>query len=359
MVRTLARDPAPAHLIAVPLAPVLLVSDPALIRQALLVDGDRWARVPGGLGEGALSLSGGGAMHAGPLISTLIEAVDVLAERWEGVARAGGTVELLWELGASVLSALVARRGATLGAVEARAWIDAARAAEDLRFPKAMALTSLLGWLPSDQGRRLAEADIEVARLRGLLGEDAGLAAFIVHGVSLAVAATLMGLAKAPPLEAGVRSELKRLGRDAEPSDIAALPGLRGLMRETLRLHPPAWAVERRSLHDGELAGHKLRAQSRVIFCPWLANRRPAEWPDPEKFDSERHRGPTLLSLWGGALEAHVGEAIAEPLIVLTLARLLRRFRFKQLAGNPLVVTARLRLRIQNAVKMDCLPAPR
>lgn len=356
VLRGLARDPAPVHRLAVPMSPTLIVGDGRLIHAALVEQESAWSRVPNGLGESVLPLTGAGGLGADVWVPALLTSLDPVAARWQNEAKNATIVEIFWELGATVLGSLAGLSGKKLDPTDARAWIDASRAAEDERFNKAMSLAPLPAWVPTDKHRRLTDAEHAVGELRSTLGDHAALGAFLSHAVPLLVASTLMVLAKAPPMEAAVRNELKGLGREPGPGDAAALPVLRRMMRETARLHSAAWAVERRPVADGELGGVRYRAGTRVLFCPWVAHRRADAWPDPEKFDPERHLRDPQLELWGGADETRLGVSLAEPAALLMLARLLRRARFKQMAGNPLVLAARLRLRVQNPVKMGLAP---
>jgi pimeloyl-[acyl-carrier protein] synthase len=59
-------------------------------------------------------------------------------------------------------------------------------------------------------------------------------------------------------------------------------------VEEMLRYDPPVGLVGRRTLADIEIAGHALPADTRLGVCIMSANRDPARFPDPDRFDIGR-----------------------------------------------------------------------
>jgi hypothetical protein len=70
------------------------------------------------------------------------------------------------------------------------------------------------------------------------------------------------------------------LGHDAEPTPNA--------LEESLRLEPAAAVIDRYATRDVELAGASIRAGDFVEISLAGANRDPATFPDPDRFDPER-----------------------------------------------------------------------
>jgi len=77
-------------------------------------------------------------------------------------------------------------------------------------------------------------------------------------------------------------------GRAPTAADSPKLPYARQVLDETLRLYPPAWVLSRRALAADEVAGVQVPAGSLVFMSPYALHRRPALWPDPERFDPDR-----------------------------------------------------------------------
>jgi cytochrome P450 len=86
------------------------------------------------------------------------------------------------------------------------------------------------------------------------------------------------------------------VGRRVTQADVASLPLLGAVLKESLRLFPPAWTIERRAEQSDEIDGHVLPAGSTVLLSPYLTHRHPEFWDNPEGFDPDRwlDGGPVL-----------------------------------------------------------------
>lgn len=60
------------------------------------------------------------------------------------------------------------------------------------------------------------------------------------------------------------------------------------VVRESLRLFPPGWALPRTAVRETTLAGRVLPAGSLVVYSPYVLHRRPDLYPDPTRFDPGR-----------------------------------------------------------------------
>jgi cytochrome P450 len=97
-------------------------------------------------------------------------------------------------------------------------------------------------------------------------------------------------LARAPQWQERIRSEVQAVtaGRPIDAGHIDQLVITRAVLKEAMRLYPPAPIMTRVAAEDVELAGEKLRAGS-LIFIPIFAvHRHRRLWPDPDRFDPER-----------------------------------------------------------------------
>jgi cytochrome P450 len=77
-------------------------------------------------------------------------------------------------------------------------------------------------------------------------------------------------------------------GRAPTADDVARLPYTDMVVREAMRLYPPAFAVGRYTPRPATVAGHDLPAGSVVVVSPWATHRHPEFWPDPARFDPDR-----------------------------------------------------------------------
>ena len=97
-------------------------------------------------------------------------------------------------------------------------------------------------------------------------------------------------LSRYPLVARRVQEELAEVlgGRTPGFQDLPRLPYLSMVLKETLRLYPPFWMLTRTPVVDDELSGHRVAAGSILMFSPYVTQRRPDFWPNPEAFDPER-----------------------------------------------------------------------
>lgn len=79
--------------------------------------------------------------------------------------------------------------------------------------------------------------------------------------------------------------DLQNQLRDGLLTETGSLPAF---IQEVLRLKPPVWLFDRTPVHDTELRGLRLRRGDKIYISPWLFQRDPAWFADPEKFDPRR-----------------------------------------------------------------------
>lgn len=118
------------------------------------------------------------------------------------------------------------------------------------------------------------------------------------------------------------------------------------LLKEVLRLYPPAWIVGREALRDVTLSdGSFIPATTTVFLVPLILHRRPEYFPNPDDFDPERWRGadppPFAYVPFGGGARRCIGEEFAMREASIVLQALLARYRFT-IAPGPAVRIAPL-----------------
>jgi cytochrome P450 len=102
-------------------------------------------------------------------------------------------------------------------------------------------------------------------------------------------------LAAHPAVAARLYEELRSVSPDtmSDLGSIMDLPYLDGVIREALRLIPPAPIQRRKAIIDTEIAGDEIPAGSQVLISAWMTNRDPSIYANPDKFDPERWQGVT------------------------------------------------------------------
>lgn len=164
---------------------------------------------------------------------------------------------------------------------------------------------------------------------------------FLVAGVdttSGGMAWALHLLAQHPHIAERVRREADEVlaGRTATAADLPALPFTSRVVTESLRLYPPAWVMTRIATTATEVGGHPVRAGATVVVSPYLLHHRPDLFPDPERFDPDRHgdRVPRgALMPFGAGGRKCIGDAFAMAEATLALATICARWRLQPLPG--------------------------
>ncbi len=153
-------------------------------------------------------------------------------------------------------------------------------------------------------------------------------------------------------------------GQPPTVEDLAALPRLKAVILETLRLYPPVWMFDRRALGPDDLAGTRVKAGDLVIFCPYAIHRLPDLWSDPEEFRPERFEGgrkpPNTFAYlpFSAGPRVCLGNnfAIIESQIIV--GTLLSRFRVALDSAAPIEPEPRVTLRTSRPVVLRLEPAP-
>ena len=169
------------------------------------------------------------------------------------------------------------------------------------------------------------------------------------HTTSGAVAWAVRALLHEPGVWDKARAEVDEILGTAAPTveTLTSLRYLDGVVHESLRLWPPGFVTGRKCHDDVEFEGRTIRAGSMVLYSPWVTQRSPALWPDPEVFRPERWESdplPYSFVPFGGGYRRCIGFALATLELKVTLARLLQRVELALLSDDATPVgTAGLR----------------
>lgn len=98
-------------------------------------------------------------------------------------------------------------------------------------------------------------------------------------------------------------------GRVAGHDDVARLDYTTRVLAETLRLYPPGWMFTRVLTTEATLAEVTLPAGTILLYSPYLIQRRPDLYPEPDHFDPDRWLPDRAAALPRGAFVAFGGGA--------------------------------------------------
>ncbi|CAN5476578.1 cytochrome P450 [soil metagenome] len=187
-------------------------------------------------------------------------------------------------------------------------------------------LAMLLG-ARDEEGRGLSDLEVRDQSLSLL---SAGF-----DTTSAALSWAIYGLLTRPDYLAALREELSGVPV-LEPTQLKALARLDWLVKETLRLYPPAPAGLRQALEDVPFRGYTIAKGSLVAFSIYATHRQESLYPSPLLFKPERwdpdapgYRpvSPYGYLPFGGGLRYCIGAGLATMTIKLFLIALLGRFR--------------------------------
>ncbi|XP_010696013.1 3-beta-hydroxylase [Beta vulgaris subsp. vulgaris] len=101
-------------------------------------------------------------------------------------------------------------------------------------------------------------------------------------------------------LQEEIRKTVQGKSRSVCEDDLEKLTYLRAVVKEALRLHPPApLLVFRESLQDVKIYGFDIAAGTQVIINAWAIQRDPSFWEEPEEFRPERFLNTSLYDFKG------------------------------------------------------------
>jgi cytochrome P450 len=195
--------------------------------------------------------------------------------------------------------------------------------------------------------RMLAAEDPESGRK--LTPEDLvqNMQFFIVAGhetTALAISWALYLLANMPEYQERARVEVAAQldGRVAEAGDLEAMPFIKQILEEAMRLYPPVGLVARTVVKEDELCGRIMRPNDTIFLPIWALHRHAMWWDEPRLFDPDRFlpsvnagRNKYQYLPFGAGSRVCVGANFAMMQAQIILATVVQRFRFAPSQPSP------------------------
>jgi cytochrome P450 len=145
-------------------------------------------------------------------------------------------------------------------------------------------------------------------------------------------------LSQHPEVEAKLLEELQEVLGDRTPmvEDLPHLPYAEMVIKESMRLYPPAWGVSREAIEECEIGGYHLPAGTQLLIVLWAMHRDPRNFQDPEAFNPARWEGglakkvPRYAYLpFGAGPRICIGGSFAITEAILLLATIARDFQLE------------------------------
>jgi cytochrome P450 len=149
-------------------------------------------------------------------------------------------------------------------------------------------------------------------------------------------------LGRWPSVEAAVHAELADVLGSREPrlADLERLSFTRMVVDETLRMYPPIPFITKDARQADAVCGYRVPAGAMVLLCPYVTQRHPEVWPEPDRFDpyrfspenaAGRHR--FAMFPFSAGYHSCIGMSFAQQEAHLTVAAIAQRYRLVECPG--------------------------
>jgi cytochrome P450 len=170
-------------------------------------------------------------------------------------------------------------------------------------------------------------------------------------------------LAQHPEIEARLLGELRDVLGERTPvaADVGKLCYTEMVVKEAMRLYPPAWAVGRQALNAFDMGGYHFPKGMNIAILQWSTQRDARFFPEPEKFDPERWSAETMRKNplprfayfpFGGGPRVCVGAGFAMMETILLLATIGRRYRMTLVPNRKMRLLPSVTLRPKRGIPM-------
>ena len=141
-----------------------------------------------------------------------------------------------------------------------------------------------------------------------------------------------------PEIESKVLEEIATAGDALDTGNLAALPSIRRVVAESLRLYTTIWSVGRCCVRDDELGGYHIRRGMNLIIPIFHFHWSERWWDQPRKFDPdrflpERRPSPEIYFPFGAGPRSCIGNQFALQELVIMTAVFMKQLRFRPVAG--------------------------
>lgn len=178
---------------------------------------------------------------------------------------------------------------------------------------------------------------------------------------ALALSWTFFLLSQHSSVDQKLGQELRQVldGRTPQAEDLGRLRYTENVVKEALRLYPPAWGLGRTAVKDCEIGGYHIPAGANVVMSQWIMHRDPRFYARAEEFDPDRWSTDNAQLLpkfayfpFGGGSRLCIGASFAVMEATLLLATILQKFRLSLVPNYPVIPTPSITLRPKKGIRM-------
>ncbi len=164
-------------------------------------------------------------------------------------------------------------------------------------------------------------------------------------------------LSQNPAVEEKLSNELNALSPNDFPqlSELPKFVYTRHVIEEALRMYPAGWLLTRRALKDDQLGDYFVPAGTEIYLSPYLIQRHPGLWQDPDRFNPDRfdsappqeRHAPAMLAFSAGPRKC-IGEFLARIEMQIHLMTIARHLRLRCVDGTAVELDLGVNLRNKN-----------
>ena len=174
-------------------------------------------------------------------------------------------------------------------------------------------------------------------------------------------------LSQHPRVEAKLVEELRAVLGDRPPTvhDLSRLPYTDMIVKESMRLYPPAWVTTREPQADVVIGGYTIPKLSTVFVSPWVSHHDPRYFKQPDEFLPERWADGFEKQLPKGAYfpfaagpRVCIGNLFAQMEARLILATIAQRYRLELAPGQTIEPEPLITLRPRHGMRMRLAAQP-
>ncbi len=177
---------------------------------------------------------------------------------------------------------------------------------------------------------------------------------------------TLYLLARSPEWQERLREEVRAVAGDQQitAEHIGRLEIVRRVLKESMRLYPPAPVLGRKANSAVEIGGLQFKAGTLLIVPVWAIHRHRALWEDPDRFDPDRFAPECEARMqraqfmpFGFGPRTCIGMSYAMMEATVLLATFVRACRFAWVDGLAPEPISRVTLRPRGGMTLGVSPA--
>jgi cytochrome P450 len=141
--------------------------------------------------------------------------------------------------------------------------------------------------------------------------------------------------------------------------DIQKLEYTTKVLKESMRLYPPAWALGRQAINDCKIGKYIIPSGSIILMSQYVMHRNPFYFPEPNTFYPDRWTDEFEKNLprfsyfpFGGGIRSCVGEPFAWMEVILITTIINRLWKMNSIPSNKVALKPLITLRPKYGMRM-------